>query len=202
MPSIKCPLCNESLSADAPATLSQSLKEHLYDTHELKVIDEVARWNAQPQNSPNGRKEIDEVTRFSGEVSESPSSKKQVDSVTRWDSGEADSPKGRKQIENVTQFTKDAPVGSTPESSKLIEVVTRFKGEYPGGCAPECQDLIEETTKFQKPSGAEKPGAKGKASHGTSVISCPFCDTVVRGKDDSDLSINLRDHISASHKVN
>ena len=202
MSTVKCPLCNENILGDGPDVLSKALKEHLYRLHELRVVDAVGRFSSEPQDSTKAKKEIDALTHFSPEPTDSPASKKEIDVVTRWNSESPDSPKGKEEIDKVSHFSSSSPQGATPESAKLIEVVTRFKAEYPNGCAPDCQELLEETEKFAKPAGPDKVGGKGrKASRGSSVISCPFCDTVVRGKDDSDLSIQLREHISLTHRA-
>ncbi len=110
-------MCDEKVSGAGPEKLSMNLREHFNIVHEMKVIDEVSRFNSEPSGgrTPDSMKVIDEVARFNKE----PSGGRTPDSM--------------KVIDEVARFDKEPSGGGSSESMNVIQVVTRFQKEPVSG---------------------------------------------------------------------
>src|SRR5271157_194856 len=107
MPFVKCPMCDERITGNSPEKLSMNMREHFSYVHEMKVVDEVARFSSGPSE---GGKVVDEVARFSSGPSE-----------------------GGKVVDEVARFSSGPSEGGTQESMRLIQVVTRFQRDPVSG---------------------------------------------------------------------
>ena len=180
-------MCDESITGDGPDKLSMNLKEHLIYQHQMKVIDEVARFNKEPPGggSPRSKQVIDEVARFNREPSG------------------GGSPGSMKEIDEVARFNREPSGGGSQESMKVIDEVARFNAERAGGSSPKSMKVIEVVSPFQSEPVLGKSIAsetcKGPTA-GKVRVNCPICGCPMYAGNDDDLSGVLRGHMTEDHR--
>ena len=181
-------MCDERITGNSPEKLSMNMKEHFSFVHEMKVVDEVTRFNKEPAGggSSESMRVIDEVARFSSEPSGGGSSE------------------SMKKIDEVARFNKEPSGGGSSESMKAEDEVARFSSQSPGGGSSESMKLIEVVTRFQREPVSGKSIAsetcKGP-TEGKVKVNCPICGCPMYGRDDDALSGVLRGHVTQDHRL-
>ena len=117
MTDIKCPICRDRISGGSPDNLSERLREHLADIHQ--------------------------ITRLAGESRSRTSSSELERDVTAWSRRDPSllTPEEVRQREEITSFNRP-PLGYGATTERKVET---WSGREPTGETPESERLIQET---------------------------------------------------------
>ncbi len=188
MAGVKCPVCNDRLSALTTAELNAELREHIAEAHQLRAAttwkgDDPSRYTQesvrQRQEAGQWRPPSDpetiaerEATTWSGEES---SKETAADRTARQEAGKWERPHG-------------------PETAIEREVTTWNSPESPEN-AEERELLQEEVTEWKYPRGGHV-----QKMEMAPMVNCPICDEAITGSDEENLSDELKDHVSNAHR--
>ena len=160
------------------------LREHMADAHQMKELSmkgeagnvqerAATTWRGEPpaRNTPESMRTRQEVREW-----RNPSSMETTEQMeaTTWSKGSKDS--------------TEAQAGT----------------QWKGGNKPETNEEREATT---WKSGMDRPGSERVQEEVTRwknapvMVNCPLCGASIKGRDDEDLSDELRDHLADAHHI-
>lgn len=206
MTTVKCPICKDRISGASTADLNGSLREHLADVHQMRELTMGSRGDVSSRESYyTGRYGSTERPMERQYVRE-----ERMEPVAR----------GRYEARNYPYDERRpaASMFSAPESRTEREVET-WTSRRPERFRSENYIPREEVRQWRYPvtgSGGERgpidrstsserlrEGMRGRerVSDLPAMINCPMCGNIVRGRDEDDLSDELRDHMSYAHDI-
>lgn len=219
MTTIKCPICKDKVSGANTSDLNAGLREHLADVHQMRELSTGSREIQPRETYTTGRSETMErpmERQYVREERVEPEERRRYEArdypyeERRPAAGMFSAPQTRTERE-VETWTTRRPDRFRSEYYIPREEVRQWR--YPvtgpsGERGPvsseryrEGQRREEERMEGREGYGESRTGMMRRESEYQASINCPMCGNLVRGRDEDDLSDELRDHMSDVHDI-
>jgi endogenous inhibitor of DNA gyrase (YacG/DUF329 family) len=193
MTTIKCPICKNKVSGTTTMDLNESLRVHLADVHLMRELAPVQRESAYQEKSPyrqpverekyemeKARRRYVERRPAVGMFDEPPSKIYRV--VETWSNRDPERFESKNYIprEEVRQWRYPivGPAGERGPAYVQQEPVLR-----------------------REAYGEEQVRTTGQTVEEVNEINCPLCGARVRGRDEDELSDELKGHMAEIHDI-
>lgn len=193
MTTIKCPICKDRLSATNTDELNANLREHLADVHNMRDLT---------RGSGEGMYRRTYVTGTERPMERREERRYDVARGYPYDEIRPDigftRPESRTEREVETWSSRD-PERFRAENYIPREEVRQWRypvtGEY-GERGP-----YYEREGRGREERYERREVRGREYEGATIVNCPLCGATVRGRDEDDLSDELRYHMKETHDI-
>ncbi|MDW5563752.1 MAG: hypothetical protein SA339_11045 [Methanomassiliicoccus sp.] len=209
MVDIKCPICGERLMSRNQDELTQMLRGHLADTHQISRISEESR--GRP-SQPESMRDV-QVWSMRDPSALTPEETRQREEVVRLGrSAPGTQSMTERQVET---WNRGEPTGETPRSATTIQETEQWR--YPREETREEREVGTWRSDSRYQSSEEgMTGRSGMAGvrHGGGMMhrmmnrgemrmamDCPLCGRPVYGSNDDDLSDEMRFHFKDYHQI-
>ena len=219
MTTVKCPICKDRISGASSADLNENLREHLAAVHQMRELTMGTR-EAVPGAAPMGRNEPMERPGARVYREEAVERKEPLErSREGMGTGGRQGYEGARDYPHVERLPDTGFSAPQPRVVREVETWTsrdprRFEREnyipreevrqwqYPvtgpyGERGPTSSEQVRERA-------GEERGYRQRSERGGEdmmAVECPLCGTVIRGRDEDDLSDELRGHMSMAHDI-
>lgn len=220
MTTVKCPICKDRVSGATTADLNENLKEHLANVHQMSNLMVGSR-GAMPQGSYTGVRygserpmERELVREESMEPREGRMERRGYASrgypyIEKGPSTEMFSAPETRREREVETWSSRNPERFRSENYIPREEVRQWRypvtgpaGERgPATSVRYREDLIGGEGRVESREVEERRGVMRREYDMPATINCPLCGNLVRGRDEDDLSDELRDHMSDVHDI-
>lgn len=191
MARVNCPICDETIMARDAESLTVGLREHMADVHQMPELRrplEEREGTEGPVACPagmetfvgsSGRSEGSAEEQFVGRSEEAIEQKRRSEKEFIGTSRQWEGPRE----EEFVGRSEESVERSRPSEKGFIGTTKRWGGYREE--APQ-KGFI---------------GTSGDYCEGVPMVRCPVCGGMLRGDSDDDLSVNLRNHVTESHRL-
>lgn len=217
MTDIKCPICRDRISGRSQDELTETLRAHLADTHQIRRISEEGGMKTSSSGMMAGREGAAWSARDPSMLT--PEESRQRDEITRLNRSQLGSESMTKR--RMETWSGTEPSGKAPESSEMKYPRMETEEERAVGTwRSENRPRESEQEYWSREEKKMEGGGYGRATsitdvrHGggtlhrmmnrgemTMAMSCPLCGNPVYGSDDDDLTDELRFHFKDYHQI-
>jgi predicted small metal-binding protein len=218
MTTVKCPICKDRVSGASTANLNDNLREHLASVHQMRELSMGTR-GAMPSEQyytsrsamerPMEREQVREE-RMEPEERRRSKARDYPYIERRPSTGMFSAPETRTERVVETWSNRD-PERFRTENYVPREEVRQWR--YPvtgpmGERGPTSSERLREERRREEaaPERREgymerRTGMMRRESDMPATVNCPLCGNLVRGRDEDDLSDELRDHMADTHDI-